>query len=85
MDPAAEEPQAPEATPDPAAPATWNYGYFYGNNGLGWYENQKEYYLPEDLEMTNAMWFYSFDLTDLSGTANYGTGTGGPLAPTPVR
>lgn len=57
----------------------WSYGYFYGNNGLGFYENNRAYYLPEDFEMTNALYQYAFDLTDLIGTTGYGTGTGAPL------
>lgn len=68
-----------ETTFDPAAPSGWGYGYFYGNNGLGFQEYQRQYYLPEDTEMTNAMWHYTFDLTDLAGATGYGTGTGGPF------
>lgn len=61
-----------------AAPG-WSYGYFYGNNGLGFYENNRAYYLPEDVDMTNALYQYAFDLTDLGGSLGYGTGTGAPL------
>lgn len=64
---------------DAEAASPWSYGYFYGNNGLGFYENNRSYYLPEDFELTNAFYFYAFDLTDLAGTAAYGTGTGAPL------
>jgi hypothetical protein len=72
-----------ETTFDPMAPAGWGYGYFYGNNGLGFYEYQAQYYLPEDVDMTNGMLHFTFDLTDLAGTAGYGAGTGGPLYRSP--
>lgn len=68
-----------ETTFEPTAESPWGYGYFYGNNGLGFNEYQRAFYLPEDAEMTNAMWQFTFDLTDLAGTLGYGTGTGGPL------
>ena len=68
-----------ETTFDPAAASPWGYGYFYGNNGLGLQEYNREYYLPEDVDMTNAMFQFSFDITDLAGTTGYGTGFGGPL------
>src|SRR5262245_11503647 len=68
-----------ETTFDPAAAAPWGYGYLYGNNGLGYQEYNRAYYLPEDLDMTNAMFQFSFDLTDLAGTTGYGAGAGAPL------
>lgn len=72
-----------QTTFDPEAASPWGYGYFYGNRDgeteLGSQEHNRAYYLPEDTEMTNAMWLYSFDLTDLAGRSGYGTGTGGPL------
>lgn len=64
---------------DPEAASPWGFGYFYGNNGLGYQEYNRAYYLAEDFDLTNAMWQFSFDLTDLAGTTAYGTGTGGPL------
>ncbi|HVK58680.1 MAG TPA: hypothetical protein VM735_07870, partial [Candidatus Kapabacteria bacterium] len=64
---------------DAEAAAPWSYGYFYGNNGLGFYENSRAYYLPDDLEMTNALYQFAFDITDLNGTLGYGTGTGAPF------
>lgn len=64
---------------EPDAPATWSYGYYYGNNGFGFYENSHAYYHFEDLDMTNAMFRFAFDNTDLIGTTGYGTGGGGPF------
>ena len=68
-----------ETTFDPAAPSPWGYTYFYSDNGLGYANYEREHYLLEDFEMTNAMWRFSFDLSSLSGMTGYGTGTGGPL------
>ncbi len=68
-----------ETTFDPAAASPWGYGYFYSNNGLGTQNYNRAYYFPEDVDMTNAVWQYTFDITDLNGTTGYGTGTGGPL------
>ncbi|HEX7860496.1 MAG TPA: hypothetical protein VF773_09235 [Verrucomicrobiae bacterium] len=67
---------------EPDAAPGWSYGYFYSNNGLGTYENNRAFYLPEDVDMTNALYQFGFDLTDLSGTLGYGTGTGAPLTVT---
>ncbi|MGZ8919588.1 MAG: hypothetical protein ACXW3L_01260 [Limisphaerales bacterium] len=68
-----------QTTFDPEAASPWGYGYFYGNNGLGLQSYNSAYYLPEDVDLTNAMWQFTFDLTDLVGATGYGTGTGGPL------
>jgi hypothetical protein len=64
---------------DSAAGSPWSYGYFYGNNGLGTQTVDRGYYFPEDVDMTNAVYRYSFDITDLAGTTAWGTGTGAPL------
>ena len=68
-----------QTTFDPEAASPWGYDYFYGNNGLGLKSYNRAYYLPEDVDLTNAMWQFTFDLTDLAGTTGYGAGTGGPL------
>jgi hypothetical protein len=65
---------------DSDAPAGWGFYYFYGDNGLGIASNpDRFYYLPDDVDLTNAMCRYSFDNTDLAGNENYGTGFGAPL------
>jgi hypothetical protein len=64
---------------DAEGPSAWGYGYFYGDNGLGRQTHLRSFYLPEDADMTNGMWQYTFDLTALEGRTGYGTGTGGPL------
>ncbi|HYE33471.1 MAG TPA: hypothetical protein VEH27_18755 [Methylomirabilota bacterium] len=68
---------------DPEASANGSYGYFYGNtiDGVtyGSQSVQAQFYAPEDVDLTNGMWRYTFDNTDLNGAAGYGTGTGGGL------
>ena len=68
-----------QTTFDPAAASPWSYGYFYGNNGLGVYGNNRAFYFPDDVDMTNAVYQYTFDDTDLNGVTGWGTGTGSPL------
>lgn len=64
--------------PDTIPP--WGFTYFYGNNGLGTAAYNTHFYAPEDTDMTNGMWQFTFDATALDGTANWGAGTGGPLS-----
>lgn len=68
-----------ETTFDAAAGSPWSYGYFYGNNGMGTYVNNRSFYFPEDTGQTNAVYQYTFDVTDLAGMTGWGTGTGAPL------
>jgi hypothetical protein len=63
---------------DSERPQAWGYGYFYGPAG-SYQQPNRMYYDPEDLEMSNPMVLYSFDLTGLDGSTGYGTGFGGPL------
>ena len=64
---------------DSAAGSPWQYGYFYGNNGLGTQTAERAYYFPEDVDMTNGVYQYTFDATALDGATGWGTGTGAPL------
>src|SRR4051812_48498596 len=50
---------------DSAAPSPWGYGYFYNDAGLGVQQYSTAYYLPDDVEQTNAMWQYTFDISAL--------------------
>jgi hypothetical protein len=64
---------------DAERPQIWGYGYFYGVDGSGRYLLNRMYYDPDDIEQTNSMALYSFDLTELDGSTGYGTGFGGPM------
>jgi len=68
-----------QTTFDSSASVPWSYGYFYGNNGLGSFHDNHQYFAPDDVDMTNAMYQYTFDVTDLAGMTGWGTGTGAPL------
>lgn len=68
-----------ETTFDTAAPVPWSFGYFYGNDGYGFYSVVQSYYFPDDAEYTNAVFQFTFDTTDLAGMTGWGTGAGAPL------
>jgi hypothetical protein len=64
------------------ATVPWSYGYFYPGDAaaVGTYKVEQAYHFPEDTDMTNAVYRYTFDLTGLAGrTTSFGTGTGAPL------
>ncbi len=69
---------------EPDSRPGWAYGYWYNNTGsgepVGTYTGPyRDYYDPNDTEMTNGMCWYGFDSTGLEITGNYGTGFGMPM------
>lgn len=68
-----------ETTFDAAAPSPWSYGYYYGDGGAGYYTHNRAFYFPEDVDMTNAVYQYTFDASGLVDMSSWGTGTGAPL------
>jgi hypothetical protein len=64
---------------DSDAPSSWGYGYFYGDGGLGVYEGpDRAYYEASDVQATNAVCRFTFDVSALVGNGNYGVGFGAP-------